>query len=375
MNFDNKTGWSNDNDLQINYQRLYHNGFAFQFFYVWSKAFRTGGNSTRDSVIAPYSNYLGTYANSNVTISSPHPISPAPLPPAPPAGVAPWADWHGLDHWEKYMAGDITPQRIRWNYLVDLPFGHGKKFFGNANRLVNELIGGYQLSGDGSAGLNTLNPASGHWGPTAPIKIYKHSMPVTDCTTGTCFKEYMWFNGYVAPTANASTGMCSAAYGVGNASNGQPKCIYGLPNDYVPYQQPINTAPTPTGSSTGDGTNYNTDNVTVASTVPGFNPTHAGAPETAVAYGTGGQVGNRYYHTIINGPWNWVADASLFKVFPITERFNLRFNMDVFNFLNHQGYNNPNTTSGIQTYVAGGQSGATSANAGRQMQFTLRLSF
>jgi len=28
---------------------------------------------------------------------------------------------------------------------------------------------------------------------------------------------------------------------------------------------------------------------------------------------------------------------SLFKVFPITERFNLRFTMDVFNFLNPPG--------------------------------------
>jgi hypothetical protein len=30
-----KDGWSNDNALQANYQRLYHNGTAFQITYVW----------------------------------------------------------------------------------------------------------------------------------------------------------------------------------------------------------------------------------------------------------------------------------------------------------------------------------------------------
>jgi hypothetical protein len=66
---------------------------------------------------------------------------------------------------------------------------------------------------------------------------------------------------------------------------------------------------------------------------------------------------------------------SLFKVFPVTERFNLRLNVDAFNFLNHQGFNNPNPTSGIEEYWPGGASGATSANPGRQIQLSLRATF
>ena len=58
--WDEKTGWSNDNDLQINYQRLFHHGYAFQIFYVFTKAFREGGNSTRDSQIYATQSYLGT---------------------------------------------------------------------------------------------------------------------------------------------------------------------------------------------------------------------------------------------------------------------------------------------------------------------------
>jgi hypothetical protein len=83
---------------------------------------------------------------------------------------------------------------------------------------------------------------------------------------------------------------------------------------------------------------------------------------------------NPYAKTFVHGPWNWNSDMSLFKVFPITERFNVRFNMDVFNFLNHQGYSNPNATDGTETYLAGGV-GATSYNTPRQVQFTLRLNF
>jgi hypothetical protein len=49
--------------------------------------------------------------------------------------------------------------------------------------------------------------------------------------------------------------------------------------------------------------------------------------------------------------------------------------VDAFNFLNHQGFNNPNTTSGVEEYWPGGASGATSNNAGRQIQLTLRLNF
>jgi hypothetical protein len=58
----------------------------------------------------------------------------------------------------------------------------------------------------------------------------------------------------------------------------------------------------------------------------------------------------------------------LFKVLPITERVNLRFNMDVFNALNMQGYSNPSTTDGTITLTS-------SANTPRQVQFTARLTF
>src|SRR5262249_43389542 len=42
------------------------------------------------------------------------------------------------------------------------------------------------------------------------------------------------------------------------------------------------------------------------------------------------------------GPYNWVMDASLLKVFRIKERLRLRMNFDLFNVFNVQGLNAPN---------------------------------
>jgi len=52
-----------------------------------------------------------------------------------------------------------------------------------------------------------------------------------------------------------------------------------------------------------------------------------------------------------------------------------QFKADIFNFLNHQGSTAPDPTSGIEKYEAGSTPGASSYNAGRQVQFTGRLTF
>jgi hypothetical protein len=50
----------------------------------------------------------------------------------------------------------------------------------------------------------------------------------------------------------------------------------------------------------------------------------------------------------------------------------LRFNFDVFNALNMQGYNNPSGTDGTEAVA---NQVANSANVARQVQLTLRLTF
>jgi hypothetical protein len=338
-----KDGWSNDNALQVNYQRLFHRGIAYQVSYVWSKPLRLGGNSSRDGLVYTAQAYLGGTGTAASSFTSPYGTYVTPnLPPARPAGIASYADWKGLARWEQYILDSAIPlHHIAFNGIVDLPFGAGKHFLGNSGRFVNEIVGGWQLAGDGNIMTQTFQPNATNWGPTNPLKLYKHAAPITDCRSGVCRKAYQWFNGYIAPSV------------INAAVNG----VSGLRSDYVPYQSPIDT--------TVGTANYNTNNVLVnlsngTQSVQGYSPYPSGA--------SGPATGNPYSHTFINGPINWTIDTSLFKVLPITERVNLRFNMDVFNALNMQGYANPDATTGIESLQ-------TSANSPRQVQLTLRLTF
>ena len=102
---------------------------------------------------------------------------------------------------EQYVVNAGNPkQEIEFNGIIDLPFGTGKRFLGNSNRFLNEVVGGFQLAGDGAILGQYFAPIATHWGPTNPIKVYKHGLPIQDCRSGTCLNSYEWFNGYLAPT-------------------------------------------------------------------------------------------------------------------------------------------------------------------------------
>ena len=348
-----KDGWSNDNALEVNYQRLFHHGIAYQISYAFSKPMRLGGNSSRDGLVYTAASYLGANGAPTVgTMTSPYPVTAPHLPPARPNGIAPYADYKALARYEQYVLDNAIPlHHITFNGIVDLPFGRGKRFLGNSNRFLDEVVGGFQLAGDGNIVTqdfslqlltSSVNPAI-NWGPTSPLKVYKHGAKITDCRSGVCHPSYLWFNGYLAPTVNANID-CTA------------KCISGLPANYVPFQTPVDNVPgTP---------NYGTNNVTV---------NLSNGSSTSVGYSPGGTGSYPFAKTFLNGPINYTVDLSVFKVFPITETMNLRFNMDAFNALNMQGYNNPNILDGTEAVASNGVS--NSANTPRQVQFTLRLTF
>jgi hypothetical protein len=165
--------------------------------------------------------------------------------------------------------------------------------------------------------------------------MYKDSVPVTDCRSGVCRPAYLWFNGYIAPPL------------INNPNNG----VTGLPAGYTPYQTPINNTP--------GAPNYGTNNVRV----PLLNGT-----SVTTAYSPGPTGSHPFWKTTLLGPFNYIADLSLYKVFSISENMKLRFNVDAFNAFNIQGFVNPNTTDGIQQLT-------TSYWTPRQIQFTARFLF
>jgi len=313
-----KTGWSNDSALQLNYQRPSRKGFGYQVFYVYSRAFRVGGNTFRDNVIYPAENFAPGVLPAGMDTGTP--INPS----------------RALNRYENYHIDTAIPvHRLNFNGIVDLPVGKGKHFLGNSNRLVNALVGGFQMAFTGTVVSQGFQVAAGNWGVTNPVEVYKSEAPITDCRSGVCRPAYLWFNGYISPTV------------INAAKNG----VTSIPADYKPYLAPINNTPgTP---------NFGNNNVSVplkngSQVVTGFNPGPAGS--------------NPFSQTILQGPKNYQADISLYKVFSFTERMKLRVNLDAFNAFNIQGRVNPNSTDGIQSLQ-------TSYWTPRQIQLTMRLSF
>jgi len=377
-----KSGWSHDNTLQANYQRLFHRGIAYQIEYDWQKPMRVGGNGGRDGNIYPSADYANSglgvvtaYAQGNALgtvtpVASGAGIGIAPTPPpARPAGIASYASFHALERYQSYMEDTEEPlQHIQFNGIVDLPFGKGQRYLANVNRGIDEVIGGWQLAGAGGITSQDFSVNNGNWGPTNPLHVYKKKAPIVDCRSGNCYKAYEWFNGYIAPTSVS-----------GNACAGSlPTVVSGLPSGWQPSQSPIDTvcsAPANGKVVTDKYYGDNDVNITLTNGKVLQGVTYAPSP-------SGFYAGNPYSHTVLNGPMYWSADLSLFKVLPITERVQLRFNMDAFNAFNVQGLPNPgNTTSGntntdgVLQVVPGGASGAQSENSPRELQLTLRLTF
>lgn len=329
---DDRKGWTEYNGMQANYQRLYKNGYAYQLFYVFGKTMRVGGNAFRDGIIYPSADYL--------------------------PGIAP-SNYDALNRFENYQIDSAIPKHhVSFNGIVDLPVGRGKKYLGHVNRLVDEVIGGYQIAFDGGVWSQYFQPSSSNWGGVNPqgtgsinpLQIYKKKYRITDCSSGSCHAGNLWFNGFISPLQTNNPCGTSAITGVPSTG-------------YTPYETPINMDPgtitCSNGTAKASNSLYLTNNVTVplkngSSTTLGYNPGPAGV--------------NPFSHTYLLGPFNWSADVSIFKVFPITERVNLRVNADAFNAFNDQGYTNPSATSGIQTFLS-------SYNTPRQVQITARLTF
>jgi hypothetical protein len=313
-----KYGFSNDSALQFNYQRPYRRGFGYQIFYVYSRAFRVGGNTFRDNLLYPAELYAPGVIPQGMDVGTK--LKPS----------------REFNRWQNYRPDTGIPMhRVSFNGLVDVPFGKGRHFLKNSNRLLNALIGGYQIAFVGTVVSQSFQVGTGNFGATSPVKLYKNSVPVTDCRSGVCREAYMWFNGYLAPTViNAAT-----------------RGVQGVPTDYTPYLAPINNTP--------GTTNFGNNNVVM---------TLANGQQVTTAFSPGPSGIQPYNAFVLQGPKNFQSDISLYKEFTITERVRLRFNVDAFNAFNIQGLVNPNTTDGLQSLQ-------TSYWTPRQVQFTGRLSF
>ncbi len=314
-----KTGWSNGSSLQLEVQRRFSRGIAFQAFYVLSNIMRVGGDGWRDDITLPANFFFN--------------------------GAVP-ADDKERNRFLNYRRDITIPKhRVNWNWLVDLPVGRGKMLLGNAGKLTQAVLGGWQLAGNGEMFSRYFTLPTGNWGRLNEVQLYGKDAPVQDCRSGVCFDGYLWYNGYIPANRVNST-----------AANGTPNGVSGVPSGYTPGHLPIWPTPATPIANDPNASLYETNNITVrlnngTTQLVGFNNSL-----------------HPWRNQYLPAPWILQLNGSVFKTVAIGERLKARLNVDFFNLLNNPGLTLPDAATGILSLRA-------SQNTPRNLQATLRLTF
>ncbi len=316
-----KSGWSNYHGFQVELERRYSNGVAFQAFYNLSNAMTAGGRSY--SAVVP-----------NVEQFMPNAVP---------------TDFDERARFLNYQRDTTIPKhRVRWNWLVDLPFGKGKKFGGNAGSALDKFIGGWQIAGLGYLRSNYWSLPSNIYPNGNPIEVYGEKYAIQDCRSGKCYPGYLYWNGYIPANQINSVD-----------ANGKPNGVMGVPADYKPAGSPM----IPWGSTAlPANAPANTDVSRYWDTNTVWIPLKNGSVQRTTFNDNLHPWRQQYF----DGPRTWGVDASIMKNIPFTETVRLRFQADFFNVFNHP--NNPTGVGGD-----GVLSTRTSGSDARELQLSLRL--
>ncbi|MBI3210533.1 MAG: carboxypeptidase regulatory-like domain-containing protein [Candidatus Solibacter usitatus] len=316
-----KNGWSNSQNFQIEIQRRYAKGYGFQFFYVLSNSLKAAGNGWSDDIL-PSSNVF--------------------LPGAVPENLNQRA------RFLFYQRDTEIPQhRYNWNFIFDLPFGRGKRFVSNGGAIVNRVVGGWQLAGNGSVTSNWWSLPAGNWTFPNKLEIYGTKYKVQDCRSGECRDAYLFYNGYIPANRINSTG-----------ANGRPNGVMGVPSDYKPAHSPLFPTPANGGNSADPNFPYYESNTF-------WVPMKDGSLQRT----TLNTNLNPWRNQWASGLYSWGQNASLFKMIPVNDRMFFRLNIDFFNVFNMPGIpKTPDSTSGLIDAQFSG-------NGSRALQFGLRLNW
>ncbi|MDP2999992.1 MAG: TonB-dependent receptor [Bryobacterales bacterium] len=318
------TGWGNSNGVQLELERRYSKGFAYQLFYVLNNTLMAGGNGYSGTSIIPEVNQF----------------MPGEVP----------ADLDARNKFLNYQRDiGIPKHRVRWNFIVDLPVGKGKPLLGNAGSWLNRLVGGYQVAGMGSLASTYLTLPATMFSTGNKLEMYGYKYPIQDCTSGACYPGYLWYNGYIP------------AYRINSvdAKTGKPNGYMGIPADYKPAVAPLLQYPADylsrSAASDPNYAYYGTNTMWV--------PLKDGTTQRTTWSGL--QPLRQQYLPSVR---QWGLDASIFKTIPINERANVRINADFFNVLNHPG--NPNSLGSTGMLAT-----RNSGTGARTIQLTLRLTW
>jgi hypothetical protein len=327
INMFSPLGFSRHNSFQFEFERRYHKGLGFQVFYRTAKTLLTSQDTD------------GT--QSGETVHSLNYYMPGAVP----------TDLKARDRFLNYRRDNNTPRhQIQWNFIADLPVGRGKRLGGNMNRVLDKVVGGWQIAGLGRWRTSWWTLPTSYWITDQNIQVYAYKYPIQDCRSGICYPGYLWWNGYIPANLINSYD-----------SKGKPNGIMGVPADYKPAAKPLITwgqtaLPANAPANTNLRSYWDTNTVWLLL--------------------NNGRVQRTTYNTNLNpwryqyvpGPLQWFQDASLFKLVNITENVTLRFNVDFFNVFNNP--NNPTSASANGVLAT-----RNSGSAARTTQLTMRLTW
>ncbi len=295
----NRTGFSNTNSGQVEIERRFSQGIAFQWFYTYSRSLTTtdaegftSGNSSINSAGGG-----GQTPDNLQIIGNP-----------------------GLSYDQRlamvyFNSTTVPPHRIRYNANVELPFGIGKRYGGGWNPIVNGVLGGWQIAINGDW-------RSGYWlSPSTSLYAFGDPRLSADQRLEMTYsgrRQRLWFKGYFDPTQakNVTGGDLFALVPVDRSqrvlrqvgSNFDNKIAQKLASGSI--------------RQTSIGENYN------------WSP-----------------------RANIMGPGAWNTDIGVYKNFRLSESALIRLKGDFFNAFNHPNDANPNMTTGLQNLSVQSNSG------------------
>lgn len=285
----NRTGYSNTHSGQIELERRFSGGLAFQWFYVFTSSLTTtdaGGFTSGNSSIN--SGGGGGQVPENINLFG-----------------APNLSYEERLRLVYFRSTEIPPHRIRYNAIYDLPFGRGKRLFGGASKAANLLVGGWQVAAIGdwkSGNWMSVNAARYQFGDIRLDGDQRLEMTIFGR------RQRLWFLGDFDPSQATNVS--------GNLTTLIPL------NRSQRVVRPL-------------GANFN-------------NQLPLTLANGAVRNVPIGELYNYSPRANFLGPGAWNMDAALFKNFRFGEQGNVRFSADFFNAFNHPNDISPDTTTGLQ---------------------------
>jgi hypothetical protein len=327
INLFTASGYGRYNGVQMELERRYNKGFGYQIFWVIGNTMLvnrdTDDTQSLDAV-------LGT-----------NQFLPGAVP----------QNQDERNRFLNYKRDPNTPKhQIRWNFVVDLPVGRGKKFAGHTSGVIDKVIGGWQVAGLGSIRTNYWTLPTNVY-PTSTqnnVEVYGYKYPIQDCRSGLCFPGYLWWNGYIPANRINSVD-----------ANGKPNGVMGVPANYKPAAQPLipwGSTAMPANAPAGTVVSQFWDTNTV------WLPLNNGTVQRTTFNDNLHPWRNQY----MPGVRQWFQDASLFKFVKFNDRVSMRFNVDFFNVFNNP--NNPNSIGGDGVLAV-----RNSGSGARVTQLGLRL--